>query len=168
MALQFIVGSSGTGKSTYIYNRIIEESMANPKRKYIIIVPEQNTLQTQKELVRLHPDNVIMNIDVLSFNRLAYRVFDELGIETLDILEETGKNLLIRKLSMDHKDKLQVLGRGINKAGYISEIKSFISELAQYNISANEFKSIVDEGELSDSFKRKAYDISLIYNAYIF
>ena len=166
MALQFIVGSSGTGKSTYIYNRIIEESMANPKRKYIIIVPEQNTLQTQKELVRLHPDNVIMNIDVLSFNRLAYRVFDELGIETLDILEETGKNLLIRKLSMDHKDKLQVLGRGINKAGYISEIKSFISELAQYNISANDFKSIVDEGELSDSFKRKASDISIIYNAY--
>ena len=166
MSLQFVVGSSGTGKSTFIYNKIIEESIANPKKNYIIIVPEQFTMLTQKELVRLHPNHVIMNIDVLSFNRLAYRVFDELGIETLDVLEETGKNLLIRKLSMDHKDELQVLGRGINKAGYISEIKSFISELAQYNICANDFKSIVDEGELSDSFKRKAYDISLIYNAY--
>ena len=166
MSLQLLVGSSGTGKSTYIYNRIIEESIANNRRKYIIIVPEQNTLQTQKELVRLHPDNVIMNIDVLSFNRLAYRVFDELGIETLDILEETGKNLLIRKLSMDHREELQILGRGINKAGYISEIKSFISELAQYNISASDFESYAMEGELSDSFKRKAHDIAIIYKAY--
>ena len=166
MSLQFIVGSSGTGKSTYIYNRIIDKSMKNPGRTYIIVVPEQNTLQTQKELVRLHPDNVIMNIDVLSFNRLAYRVFDELGIETLDILEETGKNLLIRKLSMDHKDELRVLGRGINKAGYISEIKSFISELAQYNISASDFENIASEGELGESFKRKANDIAIIYKAY--
>ena len=102
MSLQFIIGSSGAGKSTYIYNRIIDKSLKNPRKKYIIIVPEQYTLQTQKELVRLHPDKVIMNIDVLSFNRLAYRVFEELGVETLDVLEETGKNLLIRKLAREH------------------------------------------------------------------
>jgi ATP-dependent helicase/nuclease subunit B len=44
----------------------------------MIIVPEQFTLQTQKELVSLHPGHSVMNIEVLSFDRLAYRVFDEM------------------------------------------------------------------------------------------
>ncbi len=166
MSLQFVVGSSGAGKSTMIYNRIIEESIANPKKNYIIIVPEQFTLLTQKELVRLHPNHVIMNIDVLSFNRLAYRVFDELGIETLDVLEETGKNLLIRKIAMDKSDELSVLATNVNKAGYIAEIKSFISELSQYNITADDFAMLISEGDFNKSFTKKAGDIAVIYKAY--
>lgn len=166
MSLQFVVGSSGTGKSTLIYNKIIEESIANPRKNYIIIVPEQFTMLTQKELVRLHPNHVIMNIDVLSFNRLAYRVFDELGIETLDVLEETGKNLLIRKIAMDKKEELSILSANINKTGYISEIKSFISELSQYNINANDFSSLISEEDFNKSFRKKASDIAIIYKAY--
>ena len=55
MALQFIFGPSGSGKSYYIYNKIIQESMENPDRQYLVLVPEQFTMQTQKELVMLHP-----------------------------------------------------------------------------------------------------------------
>ena len=121
---------------------------------------------TQKELVRLHPNHVIMNIDVLSFNRLAYRVFDELGIKILDVLEETGKSLAVRKLSMDNKDRLQVLQSNINKAGYISEIKSFISELSGYNINSRDFLDVINEGDFNSHFKKKAKDLQVIYEAY--
>ena len=71
----------------------IQESLRRPSQKFLVIVPEQFTMQTQKEFVRLHPSHAIMNIDILSFERLAYRVFDELGTDTLTVLEETGKNL---------------------------------------------------------------------------
>ena len=77
MSLQFILGNSGSGKSSFLYQKVIEESMAHPMESYLILVPEQFTMQTQKELVSLHPKHAIMNIDVLSFNRLAFRVFDE-------------------------------------------------------------------------------------------
>ena len=50
-------------------------------------------MQTQRELVRLQEKNSIMNIDVVSFQRLAYRIFDELGKTNMAVLEETGKNL---------------------------------------------------------------------------
>ena len=79
--VQFIIGSSGTGKSSYVFDRVISESMENPDKNYLVIVPEQFTLQTQKELVMRHPCKGIMNIDVLSFLRLAFRVFAELGTE---------------------------------------------------------------------------------------
>ena len=91
MALQLILGNSGAGKSHYIFQKIIEESEACPDRQFLVIVPEQFTMQTQKDLVAMHPRRGIMNIDVLSFERLAHRVFDEVGGEHRKILEDTGK-----------------------------------------------------------------------------
>ena len=79
MALQLILGNSGAGKSYYLFEKIIKESMEHPDLQYLVIVPEQFTMQTQKDLVLMHPCRGIMNIDVLSFERLAHRVFDEVG-----------------------------------------------------------------------------------------
>lgn len=79
MSLQFILGNSGSGKSRYAYEKIIGESTKNPEENFLVIVPEQFTMQTQKELVSLHPKKGILNIDVQSFQRLAYHVFEEVG-----------------------------------------------------------------------------------------
>ena len=79
MSLQFVFGNSGAGKSYALYQQVIRESKEHPEQKFLVLVPEQFTMQTQKELVGLHPDGGILNIDVLSFNRLAYRVFEETG-----------------------------------------------------------------------------------------
>ena len=79
MALQFVLGSSGSGKTEYIYERLVRQAGEHPKKNYLVIVPEQFTMQTQQKLVELAPNHAIMNIDVLSFKRLAYRVFDDMG-----------------------------------------------------------------------------------------
>lgn len=71
MALHWIFGSSGSGKTHYLYNHIIRLSKEEPSGKYLIIVPEQFTMQTQKDIVMLSEAKGIMNIDVLSFMRLA-------------------------------------------------------------------------------------------------
>ena len=55
MALQLILGNSGAGKSYYIFQKIIKASMEHPEKQYLIIVPEQFTMQTQKDLVMMHP-----------------------------------------------------------------------------------------------------------------
>ena len=109
MALQFIFGPSGSGKSYYIYNKIIQESMENPDRQYLVLVPEQFTMQTQKELVMLHPRKGIMNIDVLSFERLAFRVLEETGALSQELLEETGKSMVLRKVAQEKKGELKLL-----------------------------------------------------------
>ena len=79
MSLQFIMGNSGAGKSRYAYQKILAEAMRRPEKTYLIILPEQFTMQTQKELVSLHPAGGILNVDILSFQRLAYRIFEELA-----------------------------------------------------------------------------------------
>ena len=79
MSLQFVMGPSGAGKSHYLYDWVTREALAHPTKNYIVLVPEQFTMQTQKELVMTSPNKGILNIEVLSFNRLAYRVFEETG-----------------------------------------------------------------------------------------
>lgn len=91
MSLQFIFGNSGSGKSRYLYEQVIAGACENPNRNYIVLVPEQFTMQTQKELVRLHPRHGIMNIDVLSFGRLAHRIFEEVGGTEESCLTISGK-----------------------------------------------------------------------------
>lgn len=94
MSLSFVFGGSGAGKSNYIYEKIIKMSMENPKQQFLIIVPDQFTMQTQKELIQKHPMHGIMNIDVLSFGRLSHRIFEETGEVTEPVLDDTGKNLI--------------------------------------------------------------------------
>ena len=67
MSLQFIIGSSGSGKSCYAYQNIIEQAGLHPEKLFFVIVPEQFTMQTQKTLVEMSPGKGILNIDILSF-----------------------------------------------------------------------------------------------------
>ena len=83
MSLQFIIGGSGSGKTRTLYENLIRQSMEEPDGRFFALVPEQFTMQTQKEIVMLHPNHGVMNIDIVSFERLAYRVFEELAIENL-------------------------------------------------------------------------------------
>ena len=61
--------------------------MKNPDRNYIVVVPEQYTMAIQKRLVSMHPRKGILNIDVVSFERLAYKVFEEVGEDNLEVLD---------------------------------------------------------------------------------
>ena len=69
MSLQFIMGPSGSGKSHYLYQWVTEESLKHPNKNYIVLVPDQFKLQTEKDLVMASPRKGILNVDVLSFNR---------------------------------------------------------------------------------------------------
>lgn len=166
MALQFILGNSGSGKTEYIYRKVVEEAQANPLQNYLVIVPEQFTLQTQKMLVQLSKNKAIMNIDVLSFKRMAYRIFDELGIRELDVLDETGKNLVLRKVAEEEKEKLSVLRSNMNRIGYINEVKSLLSEFVQYNISEEDLHEYLMDERLSDVLVSKLKDVEVMYHGY--
>lgn len=106
MALQFILGGSGAGKSYYLYHKIIEESMKDEKTNYLVIVPEQFTMETQKDFVTMHPRHGIMNIDVLSFMRLAYRIIEETGKGRRPVLEDAGKMMVLLRVLEEKKSEL--------------------------------------------------------------
>ena len=70
MSVQFVFGVSGSGKSEEIYRRIIEASMEHPDRNYYLVVPEQYTMEAQRDLVARHPNGGILNIDAIAFKNI--------------------------------------------------------------------------------------------------
>lgn len=166
MALQIVLGSSGEGKSHELYSKIIQESMKYPERNYIIIVPEQFTLQTQKELVFMHPNHGIMNIDILSFLRLSYRIFEEIGSPDMVVLEETGKSMLVRKALEEKRDSLKIFKGDTKKPGFITEVKSLLSEFMQYSIGLQDLEHMVELTEKKPLLHAKLEDTLLIYRRF--
>ncbi|MGN0333698.1 MAG: PD-(D/E)XK nuclease family protein [Lachnospiraceae bacterium] len=166
MPLKFVFGPSGSGKSHFLYNYIIEESEKNPEQNYIVLVPEQFTMQTQKDLVTMHPKHGIMNIDVLSFGRLAYRVFEETGGGDIPVLDDEGKNLILRKIAADYEGELKVLKGNMKKLGYISEVKSVISEFTQYDIGQEEIEQVMETVGEGSGLYYKLNDIRILYRGF--
>lgn len=166
MSLQFIFGNSGAGKSHYLYEQIVKESMENPGTNYLVLVPEQFTMQTQKDLCTAHPRNGIMNIDVLSFVRLSHRVFEEVGKEVHRVLDDEGKSLILRKIAGQYENDLKVLRGNLKKQGYISEVKSVISEFTQYGIGFEELDEFLDTLEPESYLYYKLADIRKVYEGF--
>ena len=169
MSLKFWIGGSGAGKSHDLYQYVIEQSQKNPTTNYIVIVPEQFTLQTQRDLVLAHPRKGIMNIDVLSFARLAYRVLEEIGDETSQrmVIDDMGKSLVLRRIATQKADELSVLGKNLKKLGYINEVKSVISEFMQYGIKEQELSALMEYAKTRPMLQYKLQDISILYRAFL-
>ena len=165
MSLQFIIGSSGAGKSYFAYERVIRESMEHPERNYYIIVPEQFTMQAQKDVVARHPAHGTMNIDVVSFQRLAYRIFEELAVENLQILDDMGKSMVLRKVAAE-KSRQLVLFRGhLNQAGFVSQLKSMLSEFYQYGIGPEQLREMAAAAK-TPLLKQKLEDFALVFEGF--
>ena len=151
MALQFIMGPPGSGKSHYLYEKVTKASLEHPETNYIVLVPEQFTMQTQKDLVMASPRKGIMNVDVLSFGRLAHRIFEETGGNQRKVLDDVGKSFVLRKIAGDCEAELRVLGSNLKKTGYIGEVKSVISEFTQYDIQEETLEQMIEEVKDSSS-----------------
>ena len=82
----------------------------------------------------MSPRQGIMNIDILSFQRLAFRVMQEVGGEQRPVLEEIGKTLVLQRVIQEQEKKLGVLASSLKKTGTVSQMKSLVSELMQYDI----------------------------------
>ncbi len=166
MGLRFYLGGSGAGKSTKLYKELIERSMQNERQNFLVIVPDQFTMQTQKDLVRLHERGGILNIDVLSFGRLAHRIFEEVGGNDKPVLDDTGKSLVLRKVAADLKEQLPVLGSRLDKLGYIHEVKSGISEFMQYGLSVKDVEALTTYAQKRGSLCYKLKDLGTLYQGF--
>ncbi len=164
--LQIIEGPSGSGKSYLVYKELIQAAVENPDRQYFLVVPEQFTMQAQRDIVTMHPQHGTMNIDIVSFNRLAYRVFEELNIRCDHILEDFGKSMLLQKILMEHRKELPIFGVSYNKAGFLDELKSLLTELFQYRIHREDIQTFHDEIQGNTGLKQKLTDLLFVYDAF--
>lgn len=166
MSLKFVFGPSGAGKSRLLYEEVIRRAAENRKQNFLIIVPDQFTMQTQKDLVLLSGSGGILNIDVLSFGRLNHRIMEEVGGEDTPVLDDTGKSLVLQKVAAEMKEDLPVLGSFLHRQGYIHEVKSAISEFMQYGIGTEDVVKLITYSEKRGALVQKLKDLEKLYKGF--
>ena len=158
MPIRIICGKSGTGKTTYCFNQIKQK--ANLNEKIYIITPEQFSFCAEKQLLETLGTNSAINIEVLSFKRMAERISQEVGESKKVLITEAGKAMLIN--SILQKENFTFLG---NSAQNIDLILNTISELKKHAITEEKLEET--KKNIKDKYlEEKIKDVEKIYKLY--
>ena len=157
MGLRIVYGRAGTGKSKFCLDEI-KQKVKNQMQKIYIIVPEQFSYATEKKLLETLEEGSVVNAEVISFKRLAYRINSEVGDNAKINLTKAGKAMLIENIVNKNKNNLNFL----NKTNEIDLILRTITELKKHNINEEQLKLQIDNKLLELKLK----DINTIFEEY--
>lgn len=166
MSLKFIYGRSGSGKSYFCTESIKKALDKGNNNKIILLVPEQFSFQAEKNLIQKVGATGILNVEVLSFKRLAHRVFNEVGGLIHKNMDDSGKCMLIYKIMMDMKEELQVFNTAAKQQGFAAVIADLITEFKNYNVTPEVLMETANSIEGDEFLRKKTRDIGIIYSKF--
>ena len=161
MALTYIFGRSGYGKTEFIF----QHAMSHNGRKYLL-VPEQVSFEYEKKLIQRIPDTVSKDISIITFSSLSRRLFYETGGGALEVLNRAGKTLVIYRILKEINRNLEVFKKVELSRGIINSISSQIREFKNSMISYEELVNLSEKFDASSYLSKKLKDLSLIYKRY--
>lgn len=166
--LQFVFGASGSGKTEFCIRKALEEAGKDLNHNVYYLVPEQDTLAMQKRIV-MHENNKgkgIINLDVLSFQRLYYASFSHRNKPVPKALDEMGKVMVLSLVAEKYNRNLLYFQGEIDKPGFLEEAKSLISECMQYGISPENLSACALKS-VKKLTGAKLHDMALLYEGFL-
>ncbi len=164
MGMQIIYGKSGTGKSSYIFEQI-SKNINNGRKKYII-TPEQFSFTAEKELlnaiIKNQSTTAAINAEVLTFNRMAHRVSQEVGGSNKTTLSNCGKAMLLYSILSNKKNNLKFLGKSTNN---VDMVLTQITELKKHGVSVENLQDLKENIE-QKYLASKLNDIYTVYSLF--
>ena len=159
--LKLLLGRSGTGKSEALIRAIAATEGARPQ---LLIVPEQHSHDTERRLCAVAGNSASLYAEVLSFTRLASRVFSVAGGVARPQLDAGGRLLLMDLALKSVGDQLKVYARPSRKPQFLTQLSATVDECKAAAITPELLFRVSQEleGETGDKFS----DLALICGAY--
>lgn len=160
MALQFIYGRAGSGKTAHVLEQVAQTVEAG--RRAILLVPEQYTHIAERKVLHRIGKISAEGAEVLSFDRLAQRAAKELGAAARRRLSVTGKSIVIADILSNQK--LEYFSGMERQPGFVDTCMGLIGEFKKYGVSPEELERAA-EGK-NARFSAKLRDLASVYAAY--
>ena len=158
--MNIIYGRSGSGKSEYIYNKIKENVESGTK--IYIITPEQFSFTAEKKLLEILDEGATMAVEVLSFERIAYRVIKEVFGENTKNLINSSKAMIISSVLEEYQKDFNFLSKNMEN---IDMILKQITEFKKHNITIEMLEKQLEKTD--DTYlKLKLKDMIIIYSKF--
>lgn len=165
LGIRYFLGRTGSGKSYRMMQEIVADLKKGGNYPLILLVPEQFTLQAERDLIEKMNLPGIMRVEVLSFTRLAFRVFNEVGGLTRITISEQGKNMILRKIINENVDFLTIYKKAARQSGLVDKVNSILASFKQQGISPEDLKQVA-EGLNGGSTASKINDLVLLYEKF--
>ena len=172
MSLRIVYGRAGRGKTTWCLDELTlkladkKQQKANDlENRLILIVPEQFSHQAELNATRKFGSLSVLGVDVLTFKRMAYRVFNNVGGVKENYITPAAKSILISRILKKKEKEFGVVTSMCNKAGFIQVLIRLISEMKRYLVEPETLGQVIDNIENS-TLKAKLKDIYNIYQEY--
>ena len=122
MGLRVIYGRAGSGKTYFCLNEMKERIMSGASHPLVLLVPEQFTLNAEREFITVLGTGGILGTEVLSFRRLAFRVFNEAGGITYPHIHQAGKCMIIHSILDKIGKDFKVFTKSAGQRGFVNKI----------------------------------------------
>ncbi|MFK5710051.1 helicase-exonuclease AddAB subunit AddB [Lysinibacillus boronitolerans] len=169
MALRIVSGRSGTGKSAFIHQEIVEQLKTDPLGHPIfIIVPDQMSYSTEYELTNKHGLQGLIRAQVMTFKRLAWLVLQETGGIARKEVNGYGYRMLIRKLLEEQKSEFSLFRQAAGKRGFTEEIETLLKEFSRYSVNSSVLAEVTESLKAIDApntLQAKANDLHVVLQA---
>ena len=168
--LRLYYGRESVDKDRIMYDQISRSlsrlGSAGAPGRIILVVPDQYTLQAERNAISHLKVKGLMDLEVLSFSRLAGRVLNETGGSRRTPIDKHGRHMLLAKIMKDCEEDLLVF-RGMSSShSFLDMANNLISEMKQYNSTPEEIVRIIGEMKEDSLLRRKLSDIALIFGNY--
>lgn len=162
MSIQIVYGTSGTGKSTYIFNQINEQIKQKSPYKIKVITPEQFSYTAEQKLLETSSSQSMISAEVITFARMAYRILGEVGKKTRINLSGSGKAMLIDHILLTENNKFSFLGKSDENVEMISRQ---LTELKKHQVQLDTLKEVTKNTQ-DKYLQKKLEDITNLYDLY--
>lgn len=159
--LKLLLGRAGTGKSTAILNAI---AASRGERFQVLIVPEQHSHDMERKLCAVAGNQASSYAEVLSFTRMASRVFSVVGGLAAPTLDAGGRLLLMYSALQAVRSGLKVYGRPSRRPEFLSGLIATVDELKSCQVTPAHL-AVAGEDALGAEGD-KLSDLALIFGAY--
>lgn len=156
--LNIFYGREKLDKEKFIYDNI--------GGRALLVVPDQFTLEAERELIAHSGAKALMDVEVLSLSRLGYRLLEELGGSKRTFIDKYGRHMILSSIAAEEREKLQVFKGLEGKNSFIELVNNFISEMKQFNCGADELAEIARSVPDGSYTQRKLEDLYLLYSEY--
>lgn len=159
------IGRAGTGKSHAMLDEIKQKMKQDPLGDPIIIIaPTQSTFQIEQDFVKDPELNGSLRAEVLHFERLSHRIFQEIGGLTEDYVSKGAMEMMVFDILQDQRKSLNLYQSQVKYYGFSSKLTEQIQDFKKYAVTPDQLDLFIAENQLQPRTQDKLHDIALVYH----
>ena len=162
--VNFILGRSGYGNTELIKKLILKE-LDSGNNNIILIIPEQSSFETEKNILEFLGNKNFAKIKILNFSNLSSFVFEKLNMPDLKPVNNIKQIIILNNILEELSPQLEIYKKSSSNINFIELLLKTIQELKSNKVTLEDLDKILELSK-KELLKQKIRELKLIYHSF--